>query len=442
MGSILQNFRPTLKATFSLTATHRFAIRDHYDDSGNYFKGSILETPTLQRELSDIFYGVEDARSVTLRLANVGSNVSGDSTWDEIVANEEIRGKWVTLERHDPVDGTNFEFRGKISSFEIGDRVEICLDMIDDDILDTLLPQGVVTPGTFSTTALGVGAPINIPLGHCRNLPLANIQNDTTNNYYDYLVGYADGGIEGIWDDAANGYGVRRDGVLVDTSEYTFFDGTQATFSGFAFIRFTTEQKNFSGGYHSLTADVKGLKLGEASAQRNFIRCIEHFFSNATWGLNDSIDAGTFASAADDLDTIGNLYCDGAITSQRKARDILNDLLYPARAFVTRASDGEWEITVDKAGSSVANFGDGDGFYNNCEVLSVSAIPAHQAIKTAKAHYAPISPGGDAEKEMSTAVHSTFGEVKTIDLPFVFEDDTAERVLSYIKNRSLHSSWA
>ena len=55
---------------------------------------------------------------------------------------------------------------------------------------------------------------------------------------------------------------------------------------------------DFSGGYHSLTADVKGLEMGGASAQRNFARVIQQLLSNTTWGLGEIADKSYFNAAA------------------------------------------------------------------------------------------------------------------------------------------------
>ena len=437
MADALASYSPVILVDAYFTSTHRFATRDFYDGSDNYYKGTLIESSGGEKELSDLYYGVQPGGSLTLQFSNRDNTI--DDTWDEIIAGEEIRGAAVKVQRYDPIDGVVFEFRGKITEYVLGDIVSITIEMRDDEILDILLPKGIVTTDEFTTTALNLGQPINICFGYCRNVPLPNIQNNTGSNYYDYLIGY--GTLEGLWVDHPNGKGVKRDGVLVDTSEYTFYDGSQGSpFSGYAFIRFTTEQRNFSGGFHNLTADVAGLEMGGGSANRNFAITIKNLLNNSTWGLNDSVDSTSFSSAATALNNIGNMYCDGAITMQRQARDILHDLLFPARANIERAGDGEWEITIDQAGSSVADFGDNDGFYNNCEILEVTSTPATSALNKAIVHYEIDSYNDETPyKEMEVTVHSGFGVVKTYDLPFVIENLTAERVLSYLKNRSIHS---
>ncbi len=318
MALPLEKYEPIIHATIYLTGvTYRFATADYYDVTDNYFKGTLLSDPQLARQLSDLYYGVEDSKSITLRFSNGDNGI--DPTWDVIVETnaKELRGRSVLVERYDPNDGTTFEIRGVITDYSLGPTVDITIEMRDDYTLETLLPLDVVTASVFTPTALNLGEPINLCLGYCRNVPLRNIKNSdsiaistisqaapagkvttsavhglTTGDYvfftfiegmtelnalpndaptlyqvtvvdddeftldgidttgygaytaggnmhprkYDYLIGY--GTMEGLWVDHANGLGVRRDGVLVDTGEYTFHDGAGTPYTGYAFIRF------------------------------------------------------------------------------------------------------------------------------------------------------------------------------------------------------------
>ncbi|GAH03058.1 unnamed protein product, partial [marine sediment metagenome] len=211
-------------------------------------------------------------------------------------------------------------------------------------------------------------------------------------------------------------------------------------YPGYAFIRFIVQQQDFSGGMCELAADVYGLEMGGAAMQRNFATVIGHFLSNTTWGLSDSINIASFAAGATALDAITDLYCDGAVTNQQQARDILNELLSPARATVERNADGEWEIEIDGTGASVLSLGDNDGYYNNAEIGDVSITPSNEALKTAIVQYSlnPLDEDMPFE-ESSISVHTNFGVIRTYSLPFVLEDVTATKVLTYLKNRSLYS---
>jgi len=300
------------------------------------------------------------------------------------------------------------------------------------------MPKQLITTDEFDATALDVGKPVNIIFGDCRNVPLWNIQNDTTNNQYDYLIGY--GTIEGLWLDSANGIGVKRDGILVHADEYTAYDGSQGSpYSGYAFIRFIKEQKSFSSGYHKITADVKGLELGGASANHDFEDVIDEFLSDTTWGLSESVDATSITNAGTALAAIGNMFCDGAITEQRPARDILADILLACRGRVQKGADGEWELYIDGTGASTADFGDNDGYYNNCQVSEIHGLDVSQFVRTAHANYDFDFAENRPFYTINLAVNTTSGEDQTYDLIFIRNVLTVKHFLSYIKNRSIYS---
>lgn len=431
-------YSPTIRITIYLDGrTLRFAfIKDDYDSNHNYYKRTVLTCPEITTEMPDIFWGVEQVSDVTIELSAADNVV--DDTWYEILAAEEVRGRWVKIERYDPTDGTNLEFRGKIDSIELSSTVRITIRSRDDEILDTLLPLHTVTTDLFTTTAVDLGAAVNICIGHCVNVPLRNIKNDLVNNHYDYLIGY--GPIEGIWLDAT--HGVRCPNTtaqvkLVPAAEYTLLNNT--VYPGYAVLRFTVEQRDHTLAFRQLTADVKGLTMGGATAERNFATVTKNILTNTSWGLSDNADADGFTTAASQLDAIGNMYCDMAITSQRMARDVLNEILPVARAALERGDDGEWEIQIDVAGAKVKSFGEVDGYHNNCEVLSISKTPAKQAIKNLTVQYAIDESNTDKPYyELSIAVNTGFGVDKTERLACVLEHDTAINVLSYKKNRSIY----
>lgn len=421
MGTVLQKHEPAWLCVIELATTRYYATRDLYV-SGQKYTGSLAPDFHTEEELFDLFFGVEDSRSVTLRL----NGVSFD---------EEIRDKTVKLYRYDPQDGATFEFRGKIASFrEDPAGTSITAESRRDPVLETLLPKKCVNTDDFpDAPEQDIGKPISIPLGQCRNVPLRLINNDTVNDHYDYLAGY--GTLENVWEDEELGFGVRRNGKLVNTAEYTFYDGSQGSpYPGFAFIRFVEVQKDFAGRFYTLTADLKGLEMGGAAAEANFANVIKNVLNNATWGLGDQVDAASFSAAATDLPS-GTFVCSLAITDQREAGDILHDLLFPARAFLERAEDGEWEITVDKPGSSDETFTDGAG----CTVESVSSTPVSEAVKTATVRFG--FDDGDNERpyrELSVSVFS-FGEERTYDLLATRANETAKKVASYIKNRYVYA---
>ncbi len=442
MGTVLQQYRPLVTVQINTTIVRRFATKEYVDISGYHYLGTLLEAPTVRKELPDIFYGIEQSSNVTLRFSNL--TVPGADSWETIIAAQEIRGAGVTINWYDPGDAAAiFVYRGKVSSYTVGNVTTVTVASREDEILDTLLPTGVVTVEIFGRPAQDVGKPINICWGYCRDVPLWNVNNDLTLNQYDYLIGY--GTINSIWSDPANGRGVKRNGILVKPEEYTFYDGSAGSpYLGYACIRFIKEQRDFNGRFYDLTADIQGIEDAGAM-ERNPATIIYNLLTNTSYGLGDSAnwsdvgDTYTFEAAETALNAIGNMYCDGAITSQQQARDIINDILFQCRSHIWRASDGKWEIRVDQkdagAVGSFPHFGDNDGHWNNAEIQNISAMESEQCIKTVEVHYAHSQWSTDQYYKKYLTVRSTFGVAKVYDLPFVYEHDAAKNVLNYVKFR-------
>jgi len=409
-----------------LVDIHRTADVIHVSTEGGTvasveYRGDIIADVEISEELPDVFYGIAQDNSVTIRLANINNGV--DKTWDEIASEEELRGCKVVLSRD---DGTIL-LTGNLTQYTLGPEATITITP-KDEIFETLLPKGVVCTDDFYPTALDIGTPIPICLGYCKNVPCANIQTDYVNDYYDYLIGY--GTIESLWIDHANGRGIKRNGVLVDESEYTFEDGSQGSpYAGYAYIRFIKEQVGFSDEQLMITADVKGLELGGASADRNIVNQIKAVLNNATWGLNQSIDSTTFTTTAA-ARPVASWIGDYLIYDQGQARDVLNELLFACQAWLKKNDNGEWEITADGTDTSVATFGDNDGYYDNCEIVSCGITPADSAIKTGYVKY------DSGQKRIELSCNTGFGIDKTYEIACVSEDVTAKKILSYIYGRS------
>jgi len=389
------------------------------------YRGDIIEDIEVSKSIPDVFYGVERTESITIRLANVDNGV--DPTWDEIAAEEDLRTCWVVLKRDSKHIAT-----GNITNYTLGIEASITIEPRDDEIFETLFPKGIVTTDVFTDTAINIGEAIPINFGYCRNVPCPNIQNNTADDHYDYLVGY--GVVEGLWIDHTNGMGVKwEDGSLASSTLYTFYDGSQASpFAGYAFIRFTGEQRGFSNEFLTIYADVKGLELGGSIANRNFSDIIKAIASNSTWGLEESVNLSSFATAASSLSTDAWM-CDVSLHRQTKVRDSIDDILFACHSWLSKNDSDEWELTVDGIGSSVASFGENDGYYNNCDVLSYGVTPSNSTIKTAYLNY------DNGEKQISIAVNSTFGVDKTFETECISEDVTAKKLLSYIYGRSIYA---
>ncbi len=386
------------------------------------YRGDLMEDIEITKSLPDVFFGVEQTEPVHIRLMNVDNGL--DDTWETITAADELRGREVLIRDED----LQLLARGKITGYNMDDVFSIAVNLRDDESLETLLPPAVVTTDEFTTMALDIGFPISICFGHAKDIPLRNIQNNLADDHYDYLIGY--GTLESLWIDHENNRGVKRKDVLVNTSEYIFYDGSQVSpYPGYAFLRFVKEQKDFSGGYYTLTADVKGMEMDGETAERNFANVIKELLTNTTWGLGQDVDTDSFTAAAAAL-PVASWMCDGAVTAQQKTRDVLDDLLFVARSSIELNKTGKWEITVDGEQSSVASFGEHDGYFDNCEITSMSITPVDASTKRGVIKY--------DQKEINLDIQD-FGADKAYLMPFVTENVTAKKVLSYIYGRQKYA---
>jgi hypothetical protein len=415
---------------------YHYSTDDYVTTSGIAYKAAILNDIALKDSLADIVYGIQQTDAIEIELTNVDDGIN--DTWDTIIANmtgtEDIRGWTAILWIKTTTDGIRFAARATVTNYTLSSSLKIQIDPREDGTFDTILPLKTITVDDWTETAIDAGSPINICFGYCRNVPCFNVQNNKTDDYYDYLIGH--GPIQGLWTDT--GLGVKRDGVLVDTSEYTFYDGSQVSpYPGYAFIRFTREQLNFSGGYHSVTADVIGLLMGAATAQRNGAEVLRQLLSNTTWGLSDNVNTASFDAAATVLDpttgSLPNLYIDGAITEQTQARDYINELLDICRASLNRNRSGEWEIMIDHAGrASVLNLNE-----QNFQIEDISTTDLSECLKTGEVRYCNREPGNPALK-IILDVHG-FGKAGVFEYRFVHEDNTAKKILSYKYGREMYS---
>ena len=281
--------------------------------------------------------------------------------------------------------------------FSILDTAKFRVSVNDPDPLQTLIPKIVYSttdwnsapPNIINPTA-DLGKPYSLCFGHCKKVPLRYVNADYINNYYDYIIG--PGEIESNNGNKATTVAIYRNKVLVNASEYTVYEGTwESLYPNYAFIRFAKEQTDFSGSLYEITGDFHGLKLGsDTTATRNFVRIIQYLLSTSTWGdwgLGLSVNTASFTTAA--ASYINNLLCDGHISEQRKAQDVINELLYDCRGRLSKDSAGLWQIAIDGyIDVSAAAFGSKDGEYENIiEIQEFKKTATHDAIKTLTLNY-------------------------------------------------------
>lgn len=415
---------------FEFTATHRFANEDIYISDVLYM-GKLLGEVGISAMLPDSFYGVEEPQSVTFKLANL------DGYFTTLVNAEELRGKTVYIRRNE--DGTNIEsWRGTITAHDITDEATFTILLKNPDPLQAKLPKITLTTDLWSNVPeKDLGKPFAIPIGYCERVPCIYAGEDTTNDYYDYIIGH--GTIESLTK-------LYRAGVEIAGTEYTFYDGSQGSpYAGYAFVRFVKEQRDFSNSLFEITADVRGLEMGGSVAQRNFVRVIQNLLSNSTWGLGLTVNTTSFDTAAsvvidNSAGTMAALLCDGDINTQEKAQDIIDKLLYACRGSLTTNLSGQYEIAIDTyKGTSSATFGSGDGYYDNIvSIKSRRKAATNEAFKTFTLNYRKNNDKGEFKQKLSRSIFS-FGEDRIVENPFVRASDTADRIVCYRQKRALNA---
>jgi uncharacterized protein YjbI with pentapeptide repeats len=402
-----------------------------------FYERRLLNDPDIEKELQDIYWGISEPHDITVELSNADGLFS-----TLFAAGEEFRGRGMRLRRYEPNetdsgDILKFELYGLVSDFNILlDKATFTVSVsLTDPILQDSIPAKVYettdwaeTPPLIINPPGDLGKPYNLCFGHCEKVPTRYVHANYTANQYDYIIGY--GIIESV------DY-VYRSSVLVNASEYTIYDGSQGSpYPGFAFVRFALEQKDFNGSLYDITADIKGLKLGGSTSERNFIKVIQNILSNTTWGLSQSINATSFTTAAA---LVSNLYCDGHISTQGKAIDVLNDLLRVCNGKIEKNESGEWIISIDSYTSTVkATFGHRDGYYDNIiEIYTNKKTAMSDAVKRVIVKYGWNEWTQNYDYQNLREIGDN-GEEITIECPYIRNHVTADRMTCYIKNRAIY----
>ena len=400
-----------------------FASRD-LDVSGTFYHGRILQDPVVDQGFFDSFFGVSRVTTVSFRLANADNALDTLHTVD-------LRGTTLSLTRYDEVTGTSVtEFTGKVSTTSLGDGwVEIEAVSPDLSVFETLVPLGTVTAAVFTGKAVDLGATIPVVFGNVVQHRCPYINDDTTTNVYDYLVGRGSLTVTAVYRDGPGGTL-----HLVGASEYT---AETTRYSGMTSLRFTTRQVNFSNAFHGIFADVTGL-----SAERNFARAVKTLLSDTTYGLSQSVNAASFTTAEGALPA--TLYCDGAMAAPRAASDVLRDLLMVRGMRLALNGSGEWTCTVDSEQADVrmtVQDGTADGERNLLAVTSPRRRPSLQdSVLSYKLRFRWDPVLGDYRLVVSRAVHSGLGRDLVLEHPYIRDTTTADTVIAYLAQREIYGN--
>ena len=107
------------------------------------YERKLLNELTIEKTLSDIYYGVQRPRDITLQFDN------SDGHFTTLLATEEFRGKKIKLQTYDPNETPAFELYAVITDFNLTDVAEFTVSVQDPDPFQTLLPTRVVQTDDF-----------------------------------------------------------------------------------------------------------------------------------------------------------------------------------------------------------------------------------------------------------------------------------------------------
>lgn len=434
------------------------------------FERLLLSEPEINQEVAD---GIVLPNDITLKIEDKQGFLSR-----KIHSGEEVRNRQIKVERYDLEDTSRTTLLlSNVSEIKItGKVVEIKTQAIDDDVLSTLLPAQVyetddwrtVTDGapalvndtTITNPEVDLGRPYPVYWGHAKKVKAVYVFRDTVNDKYYFI--FNKGVIESVG-------AVYANNVVVDPGDYTTGDGSQVSpFPGFAYVCFDAERRDNSGNLLDITVDFYASTFGGASAERNVANVIKTLLSDSSVGLGQMVNAASFAAAAVHLAAI---YTDGGLTEQQSAREILygsGGLLHCALGSVIRKNtSNEWEILIDEAQTtSQQAFANGFEYLipelqmDGTPVYQMDGTPVYQMVmidgpapvniidepelvypsrdnttKAIKYKYRYNAWTGEYALKIERTVNSDFGQDVEIELPYIRNSDSVDRIAYYWQQR-------
>lgn len=414
-----------------MSTTYTYATRElGLAIDGKVYEGRIVREFEITHRFPDLFFGALERSSFRVAMENLDGAVS------LLLNADDRRGSVMVAKRWNKAVGgsATIDGVGRLSSYELGDEVILEGAVELPSVLLTLLPKETVTVQVFPK-ATDLGFPIPVLFGNVKHCPLTYVFFDLAQNVYLYVVSYA--GVTPTF--------VYRDGVLVDASEYTIYNGTYnnsvggvgGNLTAYCVIRFAKEQRDFQGRVYDrtegnrLTADVTGLQ-----PERNFARAMRSILSNTTYGLGESVDATSFNLEEANLDSVGNLFCDGILLEQRTAKDWLDELaMVRGLRFWQPTVGGAWTIKGNSAATAYAGafgFNDPYGFAKLVEKPIQRTAPISEAVSSLDIEYRYDPVGGQYLQVSSARTLHAFGQPKRYPFRFIRHHITADKVADWL----------
>lgn len=407
--------------TIGALPQRRFASVD-LDDTADQYAGDLLTDAVFREDLPDTFYDIAEARRITVWIANPTGALDGYYTTGpaSVYGSPVVLSHW---DRYAQVQVAAYQLVIAGVALDTG-RLGLTLASYDTAILEQEIPQRLVTIQNYNVNAKDLDHAETWAFGNPKRVPCRYINDDTVNNNYDYLIAARNVTPSAIYRDVPGG-GWEQ----IDPLEYTV---STSQYNERTTVRFLARQLNFNGGFHTLVADVTGLQ-----PERNFARAIRTILSDTLWGLGQAVDTASFDLAEAKLNAIGSLFCDGALTTRRKAGDVLRELCMVRGIRLAVNSSGQWAIAVDDVAQAVsfeAHDGPGDGPRTIVAMGERKRPEASDLVKMLYLRYWEEPSTGELRVRQQRVVSSR-GRDLTLDNPWIRDAVTADKVTDYLAKR-------
>lgn len=300
---------------------------------------------------------------------------------------------------------------------------------------DVVLPKASIQADIFGDYIddSSIGKPISTWFGYCSNVPLYSIYEGGTGDDYvhDFLIGYGT-----IAATTANITITSDDGTSVrtmDSSEYTVYDGSQETpYPGYAFVRFSSEQRDGSGRLCQLRATLNGIYYPGTYNTANPVRILQLLLTNTTWGLGLTVSSSSFTAAAALFEN-DSWWVGGGLYDFKKASEWIDYLLAACRfSLLVPGTGSGLQLTSPQYLNTVSK-----NFQHYMIAPSLKKRNADDYINTVNLNY-NLNLKDSTFTKITSDTGNTFGMPEDLFSPFTVSATAAGTIAAEIKNRILY----
>lgn len=382
------------------------------------YHGRIVDNPTVNRKMMDVFWGVTEVAEIEFTLVNADDHLSNLYTL------QDLREQPIVIQRYDMASMTLVDdLHARISSvgLEPG-KIIIRAAAPALTLFEQTVPKVLITPTLFPK-AVDLQVPIPVVFGNVTQMLCPYINDDTIQNQYDYIVGYGAITISALYRNGPN-----NTMVTITVPEYTV---STTLYPGYTIVRFPNRQVDFNNAFHKIYADVVG-------SNRNFADAVKAVLTDTVWGLGQTVDAASFATAATEITNL-SIYCDGVLSTERQAQDVLRDMTIVRGMRLGYGVGGLWTLEVDRIPTviqMVTGDGPGDGQHHIVGSGPRQRANVSNATSRYTVRYRLDIPGGGSTYLFSLSrTVNAFGKEKIVENPFIRDHRTADMVDDYLSKR-------